>query len=292
MGRYDQFEQPNKINPVRVLLAILLIAIVLGVGYLMYPKEEGEPNIQKNATQREIPLKIPIKEPPAEASEKQQVSNNSPPERQPQIDSTTDPQIRLVLPPLAQSDEAILQDINKLAPQLAEWIIGDQLIKKYLTIVNDFSQGLRPYKHFRFLSLKQTFKVKQDQQGLAIDPEGYQRYDRLAAAVNQLDIKSSVNYYRAYRPLLQQVFVEFGYPESHNLDNLFNKAIAQILETPILESRIALIPHATRYKFADKKLESLNPVHKQFIRMGPENTRILQKKLRQFAQALTQNPQG
>jgi hypothetical protein len=33
------------------------------------------------------------------------------------------------------------------------------------------------------------------------------------------------------------------------------------------------------YKYADPKLERLNAVSKQMIRMGPRNTRIIQKKL-------------
>ncbi len=289
MGRYDQFDRPSRRSPFRIILMIMLIALVVGVGYFLYPDNNNDPGIQKNATQREIPLKIPIKKSPAgNARGKQQISNNSPPGQQPSTLSSSPLQIRTDLPPLDQSDQAVQQDINLLAPKLGEWFASNQLLKKYLTIVNDFSQGQRPYKHFRFLRLKQAFKVKQDQKGLFIDPDSYSRYDTLVAAINQLDINDSLNYYQAYRPLLQQIFEGFGYPENHRLNDLFKKAIAQILQAPILENRIGLTKHATRYKFADKKLESLNPVHKQIIRMGPNNTRILQGKLRQFAQALVQ----
>lgn len=288
MGRYDQFDQPSRRGPFRILLMLLLISMVVGVGYYLYPKGSG-PEIQKNATQREIPLKIPIKKSPGgETSGKQQTSNSSPPIQQLSPSSSTQPQIRTNLPPLNQSDQAVQQDISTLAPKLSEWFASNQLLKKHLTIVNDFSQGQRPYKHFRFLRLKQAFKVKQDQKGLFIDPESYKRYDILVAAINQLDINNSLHYYQAYRPLLQQLFEEFGYPKNHNLDDLFKKAIAQILEAPVLENRIGITKHATRYKFADKRLELLNPVHKQIIRMGPDNTRILQGKLRLFAQALVQ----
>ena len=286
MGRYDQFEQPSRINPARVLITIVLIVLVVTVGYLLYP-DNSEPEIQNNATQREIPLKIPIRKPLDDASEKQQTKINSPPTKQSLLTSPPEPQIRTDLPPLDQSDSAIQQDISNFAPQLSSWFTSDQLIRKFLTIVNDFSQGLRPYKHFRFLNLKQPFLVNKDAEGLAVDPLGYRRYDKLVNAVNQLNINTSLKYYQAYRPLLQQVFAEFGYPRNHNLDDLFKKSIAQILEAPLLEQRIALIKHASRYKFSDKTLESLNLVHKQMIRMGPNNTRILQNKLRQFVQALT-----
>jgi len=44
--------------------------------------------------------------------------------------------------------------------------------------------------------------------------------------------------------------------------------------------------NSIHYKFADQQLEALNPVHKQMLRMGPDNTRIIQNKLRLFVAGL------
>jgi Protein of unknown function (DUF3014). len=40
------------------------------------------------------------------------------------------------------------------------------------------------------------------------------------------------------------------------------------------------------YKFADEQLQAMNAVEKQMIRMGPDNTRKVQEKLRQLVQAI------
>lgn len=288
MGRYDQFRQSNRNNRFRIIVMILLIALVVGLGFFLYP-QSSEPEIKNNSTRREILLKIPIQEsPPATEAGKQSSDSSSPPERTVVTTEQTVVPMHTVLPALNQSDPSIKQDINSFAPQLNHWFSSNQLISKYLTIVNDFSQGQRPYKHFHFLRLKQAFIVKQDTTGLIIAAESYQRFDPLIKAIDQLNINTSLNYYRAYQPLLQEVFETFAYPNSYKLDDLFKKAIAQILQAPIITGPITLIHHNRRYKFADQTLEALNPVHKQIIRMGPENTAILQNKLRQFVQALLQ----
>jgi hypothetical protein len=40
------------------------------------------------------------------------------------------------------------------------------------------------------------------------------------------------------------------------------------------------------YKYADSELENASPVHKQMLRMGPENTRIIQQKVRLLLEGL------
>jgi hypothetical protein len=58
------------------------------------------------------------------------------------------------------------------------------------------------------------------------------------------------------------------------------------LAAPVIEGRIALVRPTVNYKFADQKLEALSPVRKQMIRMGPENTRIIQNKVRMLVEEL------
>lgn len=306
MGRYDQLEQPKQINPFRVIIVILFIFLVaVAAGYLYYlsaniaePQKQKVQQIKKQATQHKIPLKIPAKNSPNNSPNNVplsvQTEQTNPPSLQPIPPATAyskpdKPQKVKKLPPLNQSDAAVRLEINNISPQLKQWFTGEKLLRKYLNIINDLSQGIRPYKHFKFLTPKQPFTVKQDKNGLFIDPASYQRYDKLISTINRLNVAKCMQYYTAYKPLLNQVFAEFSYPKNYTIDDLLKKAIAQIIEAPLLEKRIAIIHHIQRYKFADQELEDLNPIYKQMLRMGPENTRILQHKLRQFAQALAQD---
>ncbi len=191
-----------------------------------------------------------------------------------------------ILPDLDHSDALLREEMTGISPVLSGWLNTDQLVRKYVVIANDFSQGLRLEKNLRFLELDQPFAVDQDNENLFIATKSYQRYDRLAAAINALDVQATLAVYKKFRPLLVQVFREFSYPDEYSLEDIFTKAAAVILAAPARDGQIALERQSVRYKFADQQLEALNPVHKQMLRMGPDNTRIIQNKLRLFVAGL------
>ena len=191
-----------------------------------------------------------------------------------------------ILPDLDHSDALLREEMLGISPALAEWLNTDQLIRKYVVIANDFSQGLRIEKHLRFVKPDQPFAVDQENESLFIATKSYQRYDRLAAAINALDIQATLAVYEKFRPLLLRIFKEFSYPDEYRLEDIFTKSTAIILAAPVMNERIALVTHSIYYKFADQQLEALNPIHKQMLRMGPDNTRIIQNKLRLLVEGL------
>ncbi len=195
------------------------------------------------------------------------------------------------LPAIGSSDLYFREELLKLSSDLAPWLNTDQLIRKYMVIVNDFAQGLRLEKHMRFLKPELPFSVEQDDGRLVIATASYQRYDRLAQAINMLDVPATLAVYQKTRPLLAQVFSEFSYPEGYRLDDIFTKAAAEILSAPVVDQPIALVRPSVNYKYADPRLEALNPVHKQMLRMGPENTQIIQNKVRRLVEGLVNLPQ-
>jgi len=193
---------------------------------------------------------------------------------------------QVILPLLDSSDEAFRDEVMKLSPGLAPLVDTEHLIRQYVVIANDFSQGLRIENHLRFLKLPEPFVADQSEKGLFIAEKSYRRYDKLAAAINAMDVQATLAVYKKFKPLLMQVFAEFSYPEGTELEDIFTKAAAEILAAPVIEEPIALVKPSVRYKFADSRLEELNPVHKQMIRMGPENTHIIQSKVRMLVEEL------
>lgn len=191
-----------------------------------------------------------------------------------------------VLPELASSDQIFRETMLGVSAQLAPWLKSEHLIRSYTRVVNDFSQGLWLEKHMRFLKSEKAFSVDKTEEGLFIAEQSYQRYDQLAAAVDGIDAKKAAAAYRKFKPLLLEVFDEFGYPPEHPLEDMFLKAASQILAAPVIEQPIALVRPSVFYKYADEKLEELSPVSKQMLRMGPKNTRIIQNKVRQLVQEL------
>ena len=61
-----------------------------------------------------------------------------------------------------------------------------------------------------------------------------------------------------------------------------------LLATPTVDGPIRIVPgKGATYAFADPRLEALTPAQKHLIRMGPENQRMIQTRLREIRDELT-----
>jgi hypothetical protein len=277
MGRYDH-KKREKISGVSAVVVIVLI-IIAGAGWYYFAEQRPDGTAEPDAQV----LAVPVVE--GMGADNSQIKSES----ATAIDELEEPQQeenQVVLPTLDNSDGLLREAMIQLSPALGRWLNSDQLIRKYVVVVNDFSQGLILEKHMRFLKPDQPFVAEQDDAGLFIATKSYHRYDQLAAAIDAMDVKATLAEYKKLRPLLLLVYKGFSYPEQYQLEDIFTKAAAEILAAPVIEGRIALIRPTVSYKFADQKLEALSPVRKQMIRMGPKNTRIIQNKVRLFVEEL------
>lgn len=186
------------------------------------------------------------------------------------------------LPDLLSSDSFVRAELIKLLPGLAQWLNFDQLIRRYMQIANDFAQGQRVTKHVSFLRQDEAFTVQQGENGLIIAPKSFRRYNVLAETIQAINAKSAAATYIKLRPLLLQVFAEFAYPKDVSMESIIKKAAGEIIAAPVLEGDIYVTRPSMYYKYADPSLEALSPVKKQMLRMGAENTKIIQNKCREF----------
>jgi Protein of unknown function (DUF3014). len=278
MGRYDLIDE-EKSNAVLVLSVVLLLAAGGGWFYWHYSQE---PPVMPE--KQSIPLPLPTSS--AEIAVDEHVSSDEIREQTIILEETNLAEPVFSLPTLADSDSDFRAALLRISAGLEPWLQSTQLLKKYTTIANDFAQGLWLEKHMRFLKQAQPFATEKTANGEFMAKLGYQRYDALAAAINAIDPQAAMTVYRQFRPLFLEVFNDFGYPADRPLEDLFLKSAAQILAAPIVEEPIALKKHVVFYKYADDKLEALNPVAKQMLRMGPDNARTIQNKVRQLVEHL------
>ena len=191
------------------------------------------------------------------------------------------------LPELSASDAIYTQDVLKLSEQLQPNVFKKEAIRKTIFSINDMAQGLRPpVKRLREVALTQPFLVTQKGEKMYISAASYQRYDGLAQAINAINPQTAVNFYQRYLPLFQAVFAELSYPSDYKVLDSIKAATAKVIQAPVIAGDIEVIRPAVRYKFADPKLEKLSALDKQMIRMGPENTRVIQDKLRELIEVL------
>lgn len=245
--------------------ALLLVFLVVVVGYLVWSL----------VLQREEPASS------VKVQTEQQVAGD------PSKTLTAVPGEDVDLPPLAETDPIVRQLVGTLSshPRIAAWLTTDQLIRNFATIVVNISNGRSPARQLGTLRPTGEFIATEDGEGAILDPRSYRRYDEYAAAIGGLDAQGTARLYATLKPRLQDAYRELGYPEG-DFDQAMQRAMIELLNTPIVDDEIALAPKKAVWEFADPKLQSLSGAQRQFLRMGPRNMRIVQDKLRELAPLL------
>ena len=192
------------------------------------------------------------------------------------------------LPALGDSDTVIRELLSALSahPNFASWLIPDDLIRRFVVAIENVANGNNPAQHVPFMRPSSRFAIDDSEPALRIAPTSYTRYDGLAATTASLDVNGTAELYRQLLPLLDEAYAELGIPDS-SFSGAFQRAIAHILEVPIIEGRPIIEPRASFfYEYTDPDFQNLSAAQKQFLGMGPDNVRIVQGGIREIASAI------
>ena len=195
------------------------------------------------------------------------------------------------LPPLGASDELVRRTAAELSsrPALAEWLATDSLVRRFVGAVVQVAAGRSPRDELAFMEPERDFSVRDPGAPTApavVDPASYRRYDAVAATVASLDTRGTAELYRRLRPLFQEAYRDLGFREG-SFDGTLARAVETLLAVPVPEGPVEVVPSgADAWEYGDPQLEALAPAQKHLLRMGPENIRRVQGKLRELAEAL------
>ncbi len=256
--------EPRPTQKRALLIGVALLVVVL-IALLFFFLRRGPDQVVQSP-------------PPGEAADSQPAEPETAElESPPQVD----------LPPLDESDEWMREVAAQLSanPGLARWLLAEDLIRRFVVVVDNVAQGVSPRVHVPFLVPEQPFEAEKVAGRLTIDPESYRRYDGLAAVAGSLDVRGTAELYRSVKPLIQAAYEDLGYP-GRDFDATLAQAIRQLLATPVAGEDLGLVPKVSSYALADDELESLNSVQKHFLRMGPQNLRSLQDTASEIAAAI------
>jgi hypothetical protein len=192
----------------------------------------------------------------------------------------------VAVPPLAETDPWLRQVIAQLSghPALAEWLATDDLVRRFVVLVDNVAAGQSPSQHVPFVRSQEAFAVRRSGDGTYISPSSFERYATLAAVVDSLHVEGTADLYRRLEPRFEEAYRELGYPDS-SFEEALERAIDRVLAAPTLDGPVALEEGATSYQYADPRLEALDGATKDLLRLGPDHLATIQRKVRALSGA-------
>ena len=188
------------------------------------------------------------------------------------------------LPELDDSDAWLRDLIGQLSahPELAEWLVTDEMARRFVAIVDNLAEGTSPRSHLPFMEPDEAFKVVERDGRTFVDPASYQRYDTAVEVVTSIDSAGAAQLYTALLPLFREAYRDLGYP-GQSFDDAMQLALGRLMETPVVRGDVEVVPKISSYELADPTLEELPSACKNFLRFGPKNLRQLQAKAQEIA---------
>lgn len=227
----------------------------------------------------------PVTPPPGKASSLEEIDRTGPPPASPsELEEISITPLDI---PLPESDSRVREVLQTASahPVFGRWLENRELIRKLVAVTDNIAAGQSPVNHLDFLRPLRGFQVKIRNGQTLIDPRGYERYDTAVTVFDSIDVKSLPALYRQLGPLLAEAYRELGYPDKPFKETLA-EAVKVVLKAPVLEGDVFLEKKVISYAFKNPRLERLNPAQKHLLRLGPQNMKKIQAKLRQIADAL------
>jgi hypothetical protein len=211
-------------------------------------------------------------------------------QEQPVVEEKVQPEKEKVEPlevSLDESDDLVRKLAGELSshPKLTMWLMSDELIRNFVAAVDNVANGQSPGPQIDFFKPAGDFEVRDEAGELFLDPESYKRYDLVAEVFASMDSQGTVTLYRQLKPAIQEAYKDLGYPDA-NFDDTLKRALGVLLRVPVVKQDIQLEKKVITYTMVDPELESLSAAQKHLLRMGPDNVRVIQGKLRELAESL------
>tara|TARA_B100000945_G_scaffold108327_1_gene85885 strand:+ start:1370 stop:2302 length:933 start_codon:yes stop_codon:yes gene_type:complete len=207
------------------------------------------------------------------------------PEVQPALESSDDEDMNLVeLPSLTDSDSFVFESLRTLQNGMAliELLADDQVVRKFVVFVENISRGEFPQTGLPYKALGQEMPVREiDDNLFVMEQVAHSRFDQVVEVFVETDTEAASSIYRMFSPLFQQAYAEIGF-RNVSFDETLRSAINNVLQTTNMQGPYQLVKPSVMYLYADSSIENLAEVHKQLLRIGPDNTSALKAKLREF----------
>jgi hypothetical protein len=193
------------------------------------------------------------------------------------------------LPPLSDSDGVMRYALAKLfGKELQKFFNSDDIVHRIVATIDNLPRDNMPVRLLPVKPVPGRFVTAGTGESLALNPQNSARYRPYVRLAEIVPTAALVTVYRRFYPLFQQQYENLGYPDKYFNDRVV-EVIDHLLETPNLDGPPQLSQPRVLYEFADPRLEGLSAGQKILLRMGPENARAIETKLREIRQSLASN---
>ena len=223
-----------------------------------------------------------------EQAEPQTVSNRAPTaEPAVRYPVATDEQSAPLLPPLAESDSAIIDGLVALFAQTPPEILHlKDIVHRLVATVDNLPRDyvapqLMPVRTATGLPIMDNIGGN-----LVLSPRNAARYQTYVQLAHAVPTDALVALYARFYPLFQEEYEKLGFPGKHFNDRAV-AVIDHLLATPEVPEPLVLTQPGVLYEFADAKLNTLSAGQKILLRIGKANRDKLKSKLQELRQALT-----
>ena len=258
----------------QLLMVALGCIVIAGVVVLtgIWPKEAA-------VTAEPVPIAPTVSAPPAE----DMPPINVPEEPvSPAVILPPEPTVE-PLPSLFESDDPVrdaLADIP-LGTAGQQYLMPNNIIERSASLIYLTAQGDVPYKLVPIARPKAKFPIVDDGTQVVADPDGFTRYDPITGWIESLDAPALVDAFADFLPLFREAWGFYGEDP-----NYFDLAVIETLDTIIATPEIditeeRLIRKEAVWIYESPAIESLAPIQKQVLRMGPRNASAVKQKATQ-----------
>jgi hypothetical protein len=189
---------------------------------------------------------------------------------------------------LNTSDQIVGDLVAELSshPELVAWMANEDLVRRFAAAVENVAAGSSPRRHLDFLRPSRSFRAVEKNGRFYVHPSSYTRYDLPVEVFTSLDTEGTIALYRELRPLADEAYREISPPGAVFEDRLI-AAIDHLLAVRPPTAAVELEERTvTTYEYADDGLAALSDAQRHLLRMGPDNVRQVQAKLRELRDAL------
>jgi hypothetical protein len=266
----------DKANP--IILAILFAGILATLVFILMTGDYGKSEVPEETTEI-TPVEIEMvttPEPEPIVEEVVVIEEDTSPELPPEptvTEETADAYAR-----------DMVESING-GKALAQFVAGDYIVERAVAVVDALRRGEVPYKILPVGRPSKPFPISDDGLRVTMDPSGFSRYDGFAQWVHGIDMLAIVELLNDYEQIATEALSRMGVVD-FDIRSAVLAATTEILATPIAPQSAELMKREANWVYMDSELEALSSLQKQVLRMGPENSELIQAKARELRGAV------